>query len=262
MAFANPSSPNLPDFISFVQDGMQIPATALPANILAPAAPVLTAATVGGSLASGMVYVKITAVSAWGETTASPEASVAVIGPTAQVLVASPALQPGVTGYNVYAASASGAEVLQTATPVAIGTAYAINALATGTAAAPAGNTASSPWPTYAYNQAIARVLSIPGVASIEYTLAVYNCAGHILLRITPDMAGQTYFATARTNFQLLSLVPGVITSSSDQGTSESFRVPEQFANLTVGDLDMLKTPWGREYLAYAQDFGAISGLT
>lgn len=261
MAFANPSSPNLPDFITFIQNGMQIPATALPASIIAPAAPGLTASTVGGSLASGTVYVTITAVSAWGETTASPEANIAVIGPTAQVLVASPAPQAGVTGYNVYAAVASGAEVLQNIAPIAIGTAYPIDALATGTAP-PTTNTASSPWPGYAYNQAIARVLNLPGVASIEYTLAVYNCAGHILLRITPDMAGQTYFATARTNFQLLSLVPGVIASSSDQGTSESFRVPEQFANLTVGDLDMLKTPWGREYLAYAQDFGAISGLS
>lgn len=262
MPFSNPNAPNLPDFLLFLTQAMQIPAAALPTIITAPPLPALTAGTSGGSLPTGTVYAETTYVSLYGETTASPQASVAVTGPTGQVVVASPAAQAGVTGYNVYAADAAGAEVLQNTSPIAIGTPYDIDALATGTAAPPASNTAASPWPGYAFNRALDIVLYVPTVAGLEYTMACYNCAGHILLRITPDQPGQTYFTTARKNFGLLSFVAGVISSSSDQGTSESLRVPESFGNLTVGDLGFLKTPWGQEYISYAQDFGQISGLT
>lgn len=120
---------------------------------------------------------------------------------------------------------------------------------------------ANSPWPQYALNRALDLVLNIPTVNALEYVIACYMCAGHILLRITPDQAGQTYFATARQSFGLLQFIPGAISTASDQGTSDSLVVPDQFKNLTVGDLNFLATPYGREYLSYAQDFGQISGL-
>lgn len=262
MSWTNPTSPNLPDFLLFVANNMGIPAAALPITITAPSAPGLAANASGGSLPSGTVYVVITYVTAYGETTASPEASVAVTGPTGQVVVASPAAQTAVTGYKVYAGTVSGAEVLQTAQPVAIGTAYDINSLVTGTAVPPTANTAGSPWPSYAYNQAIALVLFLPTIAGLDYTLAVYNCAGHILIRIAPDQPAMTYFEGARSQFGLLQMSSGVIASSSDQGTSNSFQVPESLGNLTIGDLNFLKTPWGREYVAYAQDFGSVAGLS
>ncbi|MDE2105052.1 MAG: hypothetical protein KGL39_47880 [Patescibacteria group bacterium] len=263
MAWANPSAPNLPDFILFIQNSMGIPASALPANVTVPAAASLTANTSGGSLPTETVYVTLTYVTEYGETTASIEASIGVTGPTGQVIVASPAAQGGVTGYNVYAADATGAEVLQNgATPIAIGTGYTIDTLATGTAAAPTTNTASSPWPDYAFNQASALVLNIPTVTAIEYVLAVYNCGGHILLRITPDQSGQTYFQDQRKAFLILDARPGVIAASSDESTSQTFQVIENFKNLTVGDLNFYCTPWGREYLSYQMDFGAICGLS
>lgn len=262
MPWANPAAPNLPDFLLFVQQAMQIPAAALPITVAAPAAPSLTAATIGGSLPSSTVYGKATYVSLYGETSASPESTAAVTGPTGQVIFTAPPSQAGATGWNAYAALATGAEVLQNTSPVAIGTGFTLDALVTGTAAAPSANTAGTPWPGYAFDQAVDRVLFIPAVAGLEYTLAVYNCAGHILLRITPDQPGQTYFATARQNFGLLAPISGVLSSTADQGTSNSMAVPEQLTNLTIGDLNFYKTPWGREYLAYAQDFGAIGGLT
>lgn len=113
------------------------------ANVAPPAAPTLTANSTGGSLPSETVYVKLTYVSAGGETTPSAEASVAVTGSTGQAVVTSPAASTGATGYNVYAANATGAEVKQNTSPIAIGTNYDINSLATGTASPPATNTAS-----------------------------------------------------------------------------------------------------------------------
>ncbi len=115
---------------------------AVGANVAPPAAPTLTANTTGGSLPSETVYVKITYVSAGGETTPSSEASVAVTGTTGQVVVTSPGATTGATGYNVYASSATGTETKQNSTAIAIGTNYDINSIASG-AALPATNTAS-----------------------------------------------------------------------------------------------------------------------
>jgi hypothetical protein len=242
---------------------MGIPVVALPINLPAPAAPTLTASATGGSLASGTLYVKTTAVSAYGETLASAEASVPVTGPTGMVSVPSPPAQPWAKGYNVYAALTSGAEVLQNgSTPIPIGTPYNIASLAAGTVAPPPSSTADSPWPSYAFNRASAIVLNIPVPLGIEYTMAVYNCAAHILLRITPDQPGQTYFEMARQKFGLLAPRSGVISSASDQGTSDALAVPDQLKNMTVGDLNYYCTPWGREFLSFQMDFGQISGLT
>lgn len=113
-------------------------------SLAPPLAPTLTANTTGGSLPTETVYVKVTLVSSDGETTPSPEVSVAITGSTGQVVVTSPPTQTGATGYNVYAANATGAEVLQNGgTPVSIGTNYDINSLTTGTAAPPSANTAA-----------------------------------------------------------------------------------------------------------------------
>jgi len=262
MPWSNPNSPNEPDFYLFLQEGMGIPASALPAPTVAaaPAVPVLTPGA-GGALPSGTVYVVITYVSAFGETLASVEASAAV-GANGSVAVTSPAAAAFATGYNVYAAMVTGGETLQSASPVPIGTAFQLTALGASTAVPPTVNTTGWTWPMYAFNRASALVLSIPTVAGIDYTLAVYNCAGHLLLGTAPDQTGQTYFATTRATFDMNAFTAGVINSSSDQSTSNSMTIPENLQNLTVGDLWFLKTPYGRAYMAYAMDFGQVAGLT
>jgi hypothetical protein len=121
---------------------------------------------------------------------------------------------------------------------------------------------ANSPWPGYAFNRAINIVMTVPTMPGLEYTMAVYNCATHILIRIAPDQPMQTYFASLRDSFKIPAASSGVIASTSDEGTSNSFSVPPNLTNLTVGDLDFFKTPWGREYLSYAMDFGCIVGLS
>lgn len=122
---------------------------------------------------------------------------------------------------------------------------------------------AGSQWLGFAFNQAVALVAYFPTVAPIEYVLAVYNCAGHLLLKITPDQAGQDLFCRARAGFKMLDPQIGIIQSSSDVTTGNSFVVPDAFKNMTIGDLQFYTTPYGREYLAYAQDSGpSIWGLT
>jgi hypothetical protein len=257
-AWVTPTTPNLPDYILFVQQNMGIDPLYLP-SVAAPAAPALTPGT-GGSLASGTIWVKITYVSALGETNPSPEGYVVVAGPSASVSVASPGAVTGATGYNVYASTATGQETLQNGTPVAIGTAYVIHALAAGVAL-PLVNTAGSPFLGYALDQAMALVIRAPS-PGIDYTLATYNCAGHIQIRITPDQTGRGFFQEQRATFDMLKQSVGLVQATNNVDTGSTFAVPDALKQLTIGDLGFMKTPWGREYLAYAQDFGGVWGLT
>jgi len=123
----------------------------------------------------------------------------------------------------------------------------------------------NSPYITDAYNAAIDVVNDyIASVSSTMYDNAVYNYGTDYLLNWAPDQSGQTYFADVRSknNLNLTGFAAGVIESASDEGTSESLHVPESFDNLMIGDLQLLKTPYGRAYLAIAQKFGPLWGLT
>jgi hypothetical protein len=83
-----------------------------------------------------------------------------------------------------------------------------------------------------------------------------------MLINFATDQSGQTFFATARTNYGINSFVAGVIGSSADETTSESLVVPEAMKNLTLQNLQNLKTPYGRQYLYFAQAFGTNWGLS
>jgi hypothetical protein len=100
------------------------------------------------------------------------------------------------------------------------------------------------------------------------YGYAVYNLAGDFLVRYTLDDTtltppNDTYFQTLRKQMNLNAFVPGIIQSSSDQGTSQSFAIPDFIKSMTLGDLQLMQTPWGRNYLNLAQAYGpSIWGLT
>lgn len=120
-----------------------------------------------------------------------------------------------------------------------------------------------SEWITYAYNAALEVVQDgFIGIAPTLYTLAVYNLATDNLINWTPDQAGQTFFANARTSYGLGTFVPGIIVSASDEGTSASLYTPDFFSGLTIANLQSLKTPWGLQYLAFAQSWGNVWGLS
>jgi hypothetical protein len=113
------------------------------AGFSAPASPSLSS-TAGGSLSGATAYVKITYVTASGETLPSSQASLAVAS-SHLLVVASPAAPSPASaiGWNVYASASTGAEKLQNSTPIAIGTNWTepTSGLVTATAAPPAANT-------------------------------------------------------------------------------------------------------------------------
>ncbi len=94
------------------------------------------------------------------------------------------------------------------------------------------------------------------------YDTAVYNLGGHYLIEFASDQPGLTYFADARTSFDINGFVPGVIQSAGDQGTSEAMLVPDFFKEFQMSDLDVMRTPWGRFYLAIAQKMAYNWGIS
>lgn len=106
-----------------------------------------------------------------------------------------------------------------------------------------------------AYGQNIA-LLPPPNMPSILYVVAVYNLGMHHLLKLAQDLAGYTYFTNARTQFGMLSFTAGPIVASADGATSETLLVAEWMKGLTLSALDLLKTPYGRSYMEYAQAYG------
>ena len=70
------------------------------------------------------------------------------------------------------------------------------------------------------------------------------------------------YFATLRSKLGINTASTGIIQASSDNSTSQSWMIPDALKNLSLADLQNLKTPYGREYLAIASQFSPIWGLT
>ena len=98
------------------------------------------------------------------------------------------------------------------------------------------------------------------------YTVAVYNLAADYLINYAVDQPAPPqptfgdpplpYFANLRRQYNTLGFVSGVINSASDEGTSESMTVQTAAEGFTLADIQNLKTPWGRTYLQFAQQFG------
>lgn len=124
----------------------------------------------------------------------------------------------------------------------------------------------NSPYIPYSYNFAVnictelmAVIPQIPG--QFLYETAVYNLAGDTLLSSAVDQTGQTFFKQAQQKYQLNTFVSGVVSFAGDEGTQSTLTVPESLKQLTIGNLQNLKTPYGRVYLQIAQDFGSLSLL-
>ena len=108
------------------------------------------------------------------------------------------------------------------------------------------------------------------------YTQMVYNLAAHDVVLLAPDVqppptppyavspTGQPigYFESMREKFGLNTLVPGVVTATFDQGSGTTLVVAESLKNLTIEDLGLLQTPWGRAYLGQAQKWNRPWGIS
>jgi hypothetical protein len=94
------------------------------------------------------------------------------------------------------------------------------------------------------------------------YVLAVYNLAADRLINFAPDVADQSYFKDLRKDLGLSSVSVGVPSQASDNGTAVGILNPEQMKLLTLANLQMLKTPQGRQYLGIAQSVGTLFGVS
>lgn len=120
-----------------------------------------------------------------------------------------------------------------------------------------------SVWISASYNMAKNNVYCWLLVNPPMYTRAVYNYAADRLMRIAVDMQGQDYFADHRKALGIHGFSAGVIQSSSDSGSSQSMAVPEWSKLMTITDIEMSRTFYGRTYLGLAQESGnTIWGLT
>lgn len=135
--------------------------------------------------------------------------------------------------------------------------------LAAALAPTPAQLPANSTWPATAFNVAMDIVNQALQQASPDiYTLAVYNLATSNMINFTPDQAGQSFWANLRTTFGTDSFSAGVVQSTGDQGTNTSLVVQKALENITLADLQLLKDPYGRRYLGFAQKYGSLWGIT
>jgi hypothetical protein len=89
-----------------------------------------------------------------------------------------------------------------------------------------------------------------------EYVRAVYNLGTHYAICFLEDQSGQTFFSNARAAFKINTPPAGVTLASGDETTSQTLVVPEFYSKLTLSSQGWLKTPWGREYFAFAQMYG------
>lgn len=88
------------------------------------------------------------------------------------------------------------------------------------------------------------------------YNWAVYNLAADRLINFARDAPGQSYFQGLRKDFGIGTVSVGVVSAAGDQSTNTSILNPKQFEYLTFFDLQVMKTPYGREYLGIAQMYG------
>lgn len=133
----------------------------------------------------------------------------------------------------------------------------------------------TSPFITLAYCLAKSIVnTAFLAVDVLIYQQMVYNLAGSNLLNIATDPVingkvvpyppndakskdeGIGFFTYSRGQYNMLGFVSGVIQAAADEATSESMVVPDSLRGLTLMNLQQIKDPWGRAYLAMAQDYG------
>lgn len=106
----------------------------------------------------------------------------------------------------------------------------------------------------------------------IVYSQMVYNLATHYLVTSAPDtdvpykhdneQKPIYYFQYARQSFGLNTFWAGVVEETHDETTGTKLHIPENLDNMTIADIDLTKTPWGRTYLGQAQKWNSPWGIS
>ena len=105
-------------------------------------------------------------------------------------------------------------------------------------------------------------VVPLTAISPVLYTSAVYNWAASNLIQYQPDPTGQVFFTNARSSFGVSNFMAGVISSASNEATSQSMTVGKGLQNLSLIDLQRVKDPYGRQALAILQQLGTLWGLS
>lgn len=122
---------------------------------------------------------------------------------------------------------------------------------------------ANSPYIQWALSYSEEMTLLVLNVIGQDYyCFAVYLLAASFLLNWCPDQSGQTYFQALRQQWNLTGFVGGTVQATADQGTSESLLAPDFLKGLTLGQLQALKDPYGRQWLSMQQQFGTLWGIS
>jgi len=116
--------------------------------------------------------------------------------------------------------------------------------------------TSSSDYFQWAFDWAQNDAMTCPQMPAQLYVLAVYNLGADRFIRIAQDDGQGTFYQMQRQQFGVLQFKPGVIMAGGDESTSQTLVVPDWYRAIPLGAQEQLKTPWGREYLAYAQMYG------
>ena len=136
----------------------------------------------------------------------------------------------------------------------------------------PGASMPPSDWLQIAYDEAVNltywaldTVPSQPTTPSI-YAFAVYNLGCALLLEYAQDdqttVPPGTFWTNLRNSLNINAFSFGLITSASDQGTAESMYIPNAIKNMTLMDLQLAKSPWGRKYLMIIGQWGYVWGIT
>lgn len=101
------------------------------------------------------------------------------------------------------------------------------------------------------------------------YAIAVYNLAGHFLVNMAnddpdaePPQEPPNFWAALRSTLNLNSFNIGIINSASDQGTSAGQMIPDMVQKMSLFNLWLMQTPWGRTYLMLAGQWGTVWGIS
>lgn len=121
-----------------------------------------------------------------------------------------------------------------------------------------------------AFDVAVAIVNQQLELASqLIYNLCVYNLGGDCVINWAPDLIpfpdsdpAVGYFTYLRKQFGVYEFIGGIVTTASDQGTAGAVMVSEGLKNLTVNQLNNLKTPYGRAYMGWAASVGTLWGIS
>lgn len=207
--------------------------------LAAPAAPTLGTSN-GGSLGARTEYYKITYINLAGETVGSTEASVAV-GANQLAVVSSPGAVGNAVSYNVYAASSSGAETKQNASPIALGTNWTepLGGMISG-AVVPSTGTATSAY-ILAGDQSLATLTVGPGnyqVAVLMSDGANYRVLSSYQATLSAAGAG-TMFPT---RWQFLP-GPGYQATQGDNGNVLSAALASNLA-VTLPPISAIRSGW------------------